>query len=81
MLTVVFISSTLRMLLMLCRWKKEERQTLCKRNKLYIYVIVHVSLVRLSIVCMYMYVSKLEIVVFININLLSNGKNQSLFSG
>ena len=28
MLTIVFISSTLRMLLMLCRWKKKERQTL-----------------------------------------------------
>ena len=28
MMTVVFISNTLRMLLMLCRWKKEDRQTL-----------------------------------------------------
>ena len=30
MLTVVFIFNTLRMLLMLCRWKKEYRQTLLK---------------------------------------------------
>ena len=28
MMTVVFISNTLVMLLMLCRWKKEDRQTL-----------------------------------------------------
>ena len=28
MMTAIFISSTLRILLMMCRWKKEERQTL-----------------------------------------------------
>ena len=38
MMTVVFMSSTLRMLLLLCRWKKEERKTL----------LTHASIVKCS---------------------------------